>query len=80
MYKVEEEGKLMKNILVRILLVIFLSIFGISIATAHTIGGAYAEQISCVWGQFGYDYGYIGTYKVNGQIISQFFGNTYCPY
>jgi hypothetical protein len=47
---------------------------------AHTIGGAYASLISCTWGQVGYQYGYIGTYRVNGQIISQFFGNQYCPH
>jgi hypothetical protein len=48
-------------------------------AYAHTIGGAYARLISCQWGQFGYQYGHIGTYEVNGQIIRQFFGSSYCP-
>lgn len=47
---------------------------------AHTIGGAYASLISCKWGQYGNQYGYIGAYKVNGQIISQFFGSAYCAY
>jgi hypothetical protein len=46
---------------------------------AYTIGGAYASLISCQWGQYGYQYGNIGTYNVNGQIYTQFFGNQYCP-
>ena len=56
------------------------AVLGLQAALAHTIGGAYASQVSCTWGQFGNQYGYIGTYNVNGQMISQFFGNTYCPY
>lgn len=65
---------------------VFLGVFALSLSLgvpaveAHTIGGAYAQLLSCKWGQYGYQYGYVGTYKVNGQIISQFFGNTYCPY
>ena len=49
-------------------------------ADAHTIGGAYASLVSCKWGKYGYEFGYIGTYKVNGQIISEFFGSNYCAY
>jgi len=48
-------------------------------ANAHMIGGAYARLIKCEWGQYGYQYGNIGTYEVNGQIINQFFGSNYCP-
>lgn len=47
---------------------------------AYTIGGAYASLVSCDWGQFGYEYGYIGTYKVNGQLYQVFFGSNYCQY
>lgn len=46
---------------------------------AHMIGGAYARLIKCEWGQYGYEYGNIGTYEVNGQTIKQFFGSNYCP-
>jgi hypothetical protein len=70
----------MKHELVKIFLAMSFAVLGISTALAYTIGGAYASQVSCTWGQFGNQYGYIGTYSVNGQMISQFFGNTYCPY
>ncbi len=49
-------------------------------AQAYTIGGAYASLLSCTYGQFGYQYGHLGTYNVNGQIITVFFGNSYCEY
>jgi hypothetical protein len=51
----------------------------LSNANAHMIGGAYARLIKCEWGQYGYEYGNIGTYEVNQQIIKQFFGSNYCP-
>jgi hypothetical protein len=70
----------MKHKLEKIFLVISFAVLGISTALAHTIGGAYASQVSCRWGQFGNQKGYIGTYNVYGQWISQFFGNNYCPY
>ncbi len=47
---------------------------------AYTIGGAYASLISCDWGQYGYEYGNIGTYKVNGKTYQIFFGSSYCKY
>ncbi len=49
-------------------------------ASAYTIGGAYANLVSCVWGQMGYEYGYIGTYDVNGKLYEVFFGSGYCKY
>jgi len=53
----------------------------LSISTqAYTIGGAYASLLSCDWGNFGYNYGYIGKYNVNGQIYKVFFGSNYCEY
>jgi len=63
----------MKKILIIIALMITTS-------QAYTIGGAYASLISCEWGSYGYEYGYIGTYSVNGQIHKVFFGSSYCEY
>ena len=47
---------------------------------AYNIGGAYARLVKCDWGQYGYQYGYIGTYDVNGKIYQIFFGSNYCQY
>lgn len=48
---------------------------------AYTIGGMYATLISCSYGQYGYQYGNIGTYRLaNGEIYKVFFGNNYCAY
>ena len=56
-------------------------VFAISTtAQAYTIGGAYASLVSCNWGQYGYEYGHIGTYHVNGEMYQVFFGNNYCEY
>jgi hypothetical protein len=52
----------------------------LSAANAFTIGGAYARLVSCDWGQWGYEYGHIGTYEVNGQYYQVFFGSSYCSY
>jgi hypothetical protein len=49
-------------------------------ARAYTIGGAYAQLVSCEYGQYGYEYGYIGTYEVNGRYYEVFFGSNYCAY
>ena len=49
-------------------------------AFTYQIGGAYATLIDCTHGQYGYDHGYVGTYKVNGQIYRIFFKSTYCEY
>jgi len=63
------------------LFLVLLTLLALSVsAQAYTIGGAYASLISCDWGQYGYKYGYIGTYKVNGKIYQVFFGNNYCQY
>lgn len=69
-------GFQMKKLVFGLLVLIFLSLS----AQAYTIGGAYASLVSCDWGQYGYKYGYIGTYKVNGQMYQVFFGNNYCQY
>ena len=55
----------MKKIIYGLLLLLIMSIS----AQAYTIGGAYASLVSCDWGQYGYEYGYIGTYNVNGKCI-----------
>lgn len=68
------------KILKRTKVLVFLSIVTWPTAVqAHTIGGAYAHLEKCEWGQYGYEYGWIGTYDVNGQTIVQFFGSKYCP-
>lgn len=51
-----------------------------SSASAYSIGGAYASLISCTWGQYGNQYGNIGTYDVYGQQYQIFFGSQPCPY
>ena len=48
--------------------------------SAYTIGGAYASLLNCTYGQYGYKYGNIGTYRVNGQIYKVFFGSRWCQY
>lgn len=62
----------MKKILILIILA--------TSAQAYSIGGAYASLISCDWGQYGYEYGNIGTYNVNGKTYQIFFGSNYCEY
>jgi hypothetical protein len=64
----------------KLYIVIALSLALSTYAQAYTIGGAYASLLSCDWGQYGYKYGNIGTYKVNGQIYQIFFGSSYCKY
>lgn len=62
-------------------IIALLTILYPNLSYSYQIGGAYAQQIDCEWGQYGYEHGYIGTYKLgNGQIHSQFFGNKFCPY
>ena len=79
MIKILKKGKFMKSLILSI--IIFISILYSNISYSYTIGGAYAQQISCDWGQYGYEYGYVGTYKLaNGQIHQIYFGNNYCPY
>jgi hypothetical protein len=62
----------MRKLLVMIILTVSMQ--------AYTIGGAYASLISCDWGQYGYEYGNIGTYRVNGKIYQIFFGSNSCQY
>lgn len=66
----------MKKIIYGLLLSLIMSIS----AQAYTVGGAYASLVSCDWGQYGYEHGYIGTYNVNGKMYQIFFGNNYCQY
>ena len=65
---------MMKKILLSVLVLLAIP----QITSAYTIGGAYARLVSCSWGQYGYEYGHIGTYDVNGKIYQVFFGNSYC--
>ena len=62
----------------KILLLVSMIIAVPQTSSAYTIGGAYARLVSCNWGQYGYEYGHIGTYDVNGKIYQVFFGNSYC--
>ena len=55
-----------------------IAVFAISDAQAYMIGGAFARLLSCNWGQYGDEYGNIGTYDVNGEIYQIFFGSNYC--
>ena len=64
----------MKRALITVFAIISLLSTSVS---AYTIGGAYASLISCSWGQWGYEYGNIGTYDVNGKIYQVFFGSNY---
>ena len=55
--------------------------FSATAASAYYIGGQYATLISCDWGKWGYQYGYIATYKTtSGDIYRVFSGNNYCQY
>ena len=50
-------------------------------ASAYFIGGEYATLLSCNWGQYGYQHGWIGTYQTgSGGIYNIFFGSNYCQY
>ncbi len=64
----------MKKLLFAALLVLSTSAF------SYTIGGAYAKLLNCSWGKYGYEYGYIGTYKVGNEIYRIFFGRSYCEH
>jgi len=66
----------MKKIIYGLLLSLIMSIS----AQAYNIGGAYASLVSCDWGKYGYEQGYIGTYNVNGKMYQIFFGSNYCQY
>lgn len=61
------------------LLLVLLLVFSTS-ASAYMIGGAWAYLLKCEYGQWGYEYGMIGTYDVNGQIHQVFFGSNYCKH
>lgn len=52
-----------------------------SLSFSHTINGHYAELISCDYGFSSVrgESGYTGTYKVMGEIFTQYFGSRYCP-
>ena len=68
----------MESIMKKIILAIILTFS--SSAFSYEIGGAYAQLLNCEFGQHGYEYGYVGTYEVNGKIFKVFFGSNYCEY
>ena len=52
-----------------------------SSASAYYIGGEYVTLQKCSYEQWGYEYGYVGTYKSSGGKTYQvFFGSKYCEY
>ncbi|MGX2972576.1 hypothetical protein [Helicobacter sp. T3_23-1059] len=61
--------------------IVVLAGFLVSGLSAYYIGGAYVTLVDCSWGQYGYEYGNIGTYKdSNGNLYRVFFGSNYCQY
>ena len=51
-------------------------------ANAYTINGWYAQLVSCDygWSAVRGESGYTGTYLVNGEYWTVYFGSSYCQY
>jgi len=64
----------------KLILTLIILLLTVSTGYTYSIGGAYASLISCDYGQYGYEYGYLGTYKANNKFYTVFFGNSYCQY
>ena len=47
---------------------------------AYNIGGEYATLESCEWTSYGYQHGYVGTYRTSTGSYKIFFGSRYCEY
>ena len=62
----------------KILTVFLVSLLLMGPVSAYQIGGAFASLVTCEYGQMGYQYGFIGTYNLNGQYYTVFFGHNYC--
>ena len=58
-------------------LILILSL--VALASAWGSGMPWYRQ-ACWWGNYGYEYGYIGIYEQNGTTIQVFIGPQYCPY
>ena len=71
-------SKIMKKITRSMAFSLALSILTVAPVRAYEIGGAYAQLVSCTWGQHGYEFGHIGTYNANGKMYSVFFGSKWC--
>lgn len=66
---------------IKIIVCIALSALFASVASAYYIGGMYVTLVDCSWGQYGYEYGNIGTYKdSSGKLYQVFFGSNACQY
>lgn len=66
---------------IKIIACIALSALFVSAASAYYIGGMYVTLVDCSWGQYGYEYGNIGTYKdSSGKLYQVFFGSNACQY
>ena len=60
------------------------AVVAISVPTAvfaHTINGKYASLVTCkyAYSQVRGESGYTGIYKVGNELVSQYFGSSYCP-
>lgn len=65
----------------KIITSVVLAILAVSELSAYYIGNKYVTLIDCSYGQYGYEYGYIGTYKdMNNNLYRVFFGKNYCQY
>ncbi len=62
-----------KNKMKKIILGLFALLMVSLSVQAYEIGGAYARLLSCNWGQYGYEYGYIGTYRCKWQNLPSIF-------
>lgn len=66
---------------IKIVACIALSALFANVASAYYIGGMYVTLVDCSWGQYGYEYGNIGTYKdSSGKLYQVFFGSNACQY
>ena len=68
----------MKSLVLSVVLVLM----GAVSAFAYTINGKYARLISCDYGYSSVrgESGYTGTYEVQGEIWTVYFGSRYCQY
>jgi hypothetical protein len=74
-FKKEKE---MKKIITAVL---YAALLASATVSAHTINGHYASLVSCDYGYSAVrgESGYTGTYRVLGELFTQYFGSRYCP-
>ena len=65
----------------KLLLAAVIAVTAAGSTSAYYIGGEYASLVSCDYGQWGYEWGNIGTYKTtSGDYYRIFFGSSWCQY